>query len=66
VDGRPARVYELGPEPPLDDIDGRAPAVVAWADGELFCLIASDAMSSGELVRIAISLYGKRSKVRSR
>ena len=54
------------PEPAPDDIDGRSPAIVAWHDGELFCLIASDTMSSDQLVRIAISLYGQRRKARLR
>jgi hypothetical protein len=66
IAGRAARVYELGPEPMPDDIDGRSPAIVAWHDGELFCLIASDTMSSDQLVRIAISLYGQRRKARLR
>jgi hypothetical protein len=57
IAGHPGRVYELGPEPPPDDIDGRMPAVVAWHDAELFCLIASDTMSSDELVNISVSLY---------
>lgn len=51
-----ARVYELGPEPPADDVDGRSPSVVTWHDGEMFYLIASDKMSCAELVRIASSL----------
>jgi hypothetical protein len=49
-----------------DDIDGRSPAIVAWHDGELVCLIASDTMSSDQLVRIAILLYGQRRKARLR
>jgi len=57
IAGCAARVYELGPEAPPDDIDGRSPAVVSWHDGEMFYLIASDRMSAGELVRIASSLY---------
>jgi len=55
--GRAARVYELGPEPPPDDIDGRSPAVVAWHDGAMFYLVASGEMSAAELMRIAVSLY---------
>ena len=58
VAGRPARSYEQGPEPPPDDIDGRSPAVVVWHDAGLLCLVASDTMPSGDLVRIAESLYG--------
>jgi hypothetical protein len=56
---RAPRIYELGPEPAPDDIDGRTPAVVTWHDADLFFLVASDTMSSHELVRIAISLYGR-------
>ena len=57
IAGCAARVYELGPEPAPGDIDGRSPAVVTWHDAEMFYLIASDEMSSDELVRIAVSLY---------
>jgi hypothetical protein len=57
IAGRAARVYDLGPEPPPDDIDGRMPAVVVWHDAELLCLVASGTMSSDTLVRIAGSLY---------
>ncbi|MEN8762063.1 MAG: hypothetical protein ABF290_06470 [Thiogranum sp.] len=57
IAGCAARVYELGPEPPADDVDGRNPSVVSWHDGGMFYLIASDRMSSSELVRIAGSLY---------
>ncbi len=60
IAGCAARVYELGPEPAPDDIDGRTPSVVAWHDAEMFYLIASDGMSSDELVRIAVSLYAAR------
>jgi hypothetical protein len=57
VAGRTARVYELGPEPSEDDIDGRSPAVVVWHDGELYFLIASDSMGIDDLMKIATSLY---------
>jgi hypothetical protein len=57
VAGRAARTYELGPEPPPDDIDGRHPAVIAWHDRTMFYLIASDEMSAAELERIAQSMY---------
>ena len=57
IAGRAAKIYELGPEPEPDDIDGRSPAVVVWADGELFCLVASSTMLVQELVKIAKSLY---------
>ena len=57
IAGREACVYELGPEPPPDDIDGRSPAVVTWHDGEMFYLIASTEMSAEELVSIARKIY---------
>ena len=57
IAGRAARVYELGPEPEPDDIDGRSPSVVAWHDADMFLMIASDELFSDELLRIAISLY---------
>jgi hypothetical protein len=60
VAGRTARFYELGPEPPEDDIDGPSPAVVVWHDGELHFLIASYSMRVGDLMKIATSLYGSR------
>ena len=59
IAGHTARIYELGPEPAPDDIDGRTPAVVTWYDADLFFLVARDTMSSHELVRIAISLFGR-------
>ena len=60
IAGHAARIYELGPEPPPDDIDGRSPAVVTWYDADLFFLVASYTMSSDELVRIAVSLCEQR------
>ena len=57
IAGREARIYELGPEPDPDDIDGRSPAVVVWHDGNLFLLVASSQMDSRELVRVALSIY---------
>jgi len=54
-----ARMYELGPEPTKDDIDGRSPAVVTWHDEEMFYLIASTGMAAADLERIAGSLYRK-------
>src|SRR5262245_57944496 len=41
IHGRPARVYELGPEPLADDVDDRSPAVVAWPGGPRFHLLPS-------------------------
>lgn len=59
VAGRTARIYELGPEPATDDIDGRSPAVVTWHDEDMFYLIASTGMAAADLERIAESLYTK-------
>jgi hypothetical protein len=55
--GRPARVYELGPEPPPDDVDGRSPAVVAWHDGPVFYFLASSEMTVDALMTIALSIH---------
>lgn len=49
--------YELGPEPDQDDVDPRQPAVVTWADGPLFLLLASDTKASADLLEIVASLY---------
>jgi hypothetical protein len=66
VAGRTARAYELGPEPPEDDIDGRSPAVVVWHDGALHFLVASDSMEVGDLMKIATSLYSPGRRRRDR
>lgn len=58
--GHDARMYERGPEPPPDDIDGRSPAVVTWHDHSMFYLIASDELDSDDLLPIALSMYEKR------
>jgi hypothetical protein len=55
--GCEARVYELGPEPPPDDIDGRNPSIVVWHDAEIFYLVASVELPSDQLLSIASSLY---------
>jgi hypothetical protein len=57
IAGHSARVYELGPEPPPDDIDGRMPSVLTWHDAEMFYLIASGEMAAERLVQIAQSMY---------
>lgn len=57
IAGREARIYELGPEVEPAEIDPRDPAVVAWCDGELFCLLASDRLTADVLVEIAESIY---------
>lgn len=57
ISGREGRLYELGSEPPVDDIDGRSPAVVVWHDQGRFYLLASDRLTALDLVRIAGSVY---------
>ena len=57
VGGHRAIRFELGPEPEPDDPDQRAPAVVTWADGEMFILMASDEIEVEWLVELADSLY---------
>jgi hypothetical protein len=57
IGGHAGRVYELGPEPPPDDIDGRSSAVIVWHDGDMFYLIASGEMSAGQLMPVAVSMY---------
>ncbi len=57
VGGCAGRAYELGPEPPPGDIDGRSPSVVTWHDREMFYLIASGELTVDVLLRIAASLY---------
>lgn len=56
VGGHSARRYELGAEVEPDDIDGRPPSVVAWHDGELFYLVASDQLAVADLERVAASV----------
>ena len=58
--GRPARVYELDPEPMSDDVDDHLPAVVAWHDGALFYLLASREMTADALMTIATSIHSDR------
>jgi hypothetical protein len=57
IAGHAARIYELGPEPPPDDVDGRSPAVLTWRDGPMFYLVASSELPATELVQIARSMY---------
>ena len=52
----PGRGYELGPEVPPDDFDGREPAVVAWASGDRFYLVASTEIDLDVLFRVAGSV----------
>lgn len=55
--GREGRGYELGPEPAADDIDPRSPSVVAWADNQMFYLLASGQLSLTQLIEVAASIY---------
>lgn len=55
--GHEGVIYQLGPEPEPEDIDPRQPAVLTWADGALFFLIASDTIPAADLKDIAASLY---------
>lgn len=57
VAGHEGRSYGLGPTPAPEDIDGRAPGVVVWNDGAMFCLVASDQLDEEVLLRIANSMY---------
>lgn len=57
VVGHPARIYEMGPEPELDDPDGRMPAVVVWHDEGMLYLVAGSTLAASELLRIAESFY---------
>ncbi len=54
---REGRIYELGPEPEPDDIDGRPPAVVVWHDAGMLYLVASGTLPATRLLGIASSLY---------
>jgi hypothetical protein len=60
IAGHAARIYELGPEPEPDDIDGRMPSVVTWHDGEMLLLIASGELPVADLIPIAASMYAPR------
>lgn len=60
VGGHEGRAYPQGPEVPKDDIDGRMPAVVTWAEGPIHFLVASGDLDLDELLSIAESLYGER------
>jgi hypothetical protein len=60
IAGHVARIYDLGPEPEPDDIDGRMPSVVTWHDGEMFFLIASGELPVADLIPIAASIYDPR------
>jgi len=56
VVGCEARSYERGPDPPPDDPDPRMPAVVVWACGDAFFLLASETLEVETLLRIARSV----------
>jgi hypothetical protein len=59
IAGREARVYELGPEPPPDDVDGRSPAVVVWCDEGMFYALSSIELSADALLAVATTLYSR-------
>ena len=58
VAGHRAVIHDLGPEPPADDIDPRSPAVITWADGDVFHMVASGELDAAGLADIAASIYG--------
>jgi hypothetical protein len=60
VGGHGGFMYELGPEPSPEDIDPRSPAIVTWADGALFVLLASESLGAHDLLDVAASLYSDR------
>ena len=53
VAGCQGKSYPLGPPVEADDIDGRAPAVVVWADGARFFLLASGELEAEVLLEVA-------------
>lgn len=57
IAGNEGRTYELGAEPPADDIDGRMPAVVVWHEGGMHYLVASTRLDVAALLDIVASLY---------
>ena len=57
IAGHEGRSYDLGPEPPPDDRDGRMPAVVVWYEEDLFFLVASTQLKAEVLLRVAESMY---------
>lgn len=60
VGDHPGFLYDLGPEPDPEDIDPRSPAIVTWADGDLFVLLTSESMEANYLLEVAGSLYPAR------
>ncbi|MGD2102399.1 MAG: hypothetical protein PVG83_09205 [Acidimicrobiia bacterium] len=66
IGGHEAVAYELGTMPEPGDIDPRPPAVVTWADKDMFVLLASDSMPVGELIEVARSLYPAEHEARRR
>ncbi|MBT8487471.1 MAG: hypothetical protein HKN72_16815 [Gemmatimonadetes bacterium] len=56
VEGCEGRSYQLGPPTAAGDVDGRAPAVVVWADEARFFLLASGELVVEVLLDVAGSL----------
>lgn len=56
VGGRPGRAFPRGPEPEPGDFDRPSPAVVTWADGALFLLLASDELTPEDLAAVGARL----------
>lgn len=54
VGGCEGRCYPLGAPP--DDVDGRSPAVVVWADGPRLFMVASAELEADVLLDVATSL----------
>ena len=57
IGGHEGRTYELGPEVPPDDIDGRSPAVVTWYEGGMSFFLASVELPVQSLLTVARSLF---------
>lgn len=56
VAGREARAFPPGPEPGPGDPDPRSPAVLAWCDGPMFYLLASETLDTAALAALAESI----------
>ena len=56
IGGCEAREYARGPEPDAGDPDPRMPAVIVWAAGARFFMVASDRLDLEALRRVARSV----------